>query len=53
MGEENQSLPLLILSEGSSSKYQTGTYKGLNFISDKDAILKALTERHGFPESHP
>ncbi|MEP3049611.1 MAG: DUF3088 domain-containing protein [Roseibium sp.] len=40
IGEENQSLPVLILAEG-------------GFINDKDGILQALTERHGFPHSHP
>lgn len=40
LGEENQSLPVLILAEG-------------GFINDKDAILKALSERHGFPLPHP
>ena len=40
LGEDNQSLPVLILAEG-------------GFINDKDAILTALTERHGFPHPHP
>jgi glutathione S-transferase len=40
LGEDNQSLPVLILAEG-------------GFINDKDAILAALTERHGFPYPHP
>ncbi|EAV46036.1 hypothetical protein SIAM614_09418 [Stappia aggregata IAM 12614] len=40
LGEDNQSLPVLILAEG-------------GFINDKDAILAALTERHGFPHPHP
>ncbi|MEO9527963.1 DUF3088 domain-containing protein [Roseibium sp.] len=40
LGEDNQSLPVLVLSEG-------------GFINDKDAILTALTERHGFPHPHP
>ncbi len=40
LGEDNQSLPVLVLSEG-------------GFINDKDAILAALTERHGFPHPHP
>lgn len=39
LGEENQSLPVLVLAEG-------------GFINDKDAILAALTERHGFPHPH-
>jgi len=40
LGEENQSLPVLVLAEG-------------GFIDDKDGILAALTERHGFPHPHP
>ncbi|CTQ56270.1 hypothetical protein LP7551_04829 [Roseibium album] len=40
LGEENQSLPVLILTEG-------------GFINEKDEILKALTKRHGFPLPHP
>ncbi|MEJ8474005.1 DUF3088 domain-containing protein [Roseibium algae] len=40
LGSENQSLPVLVLSDG-------------GFIDDKDEILKALTKRHGFPLPHP
>jgi DUF3088 family protein len=40
LGEENQSLPVLVLAEG-------------GFINEKDEILKALTSRHGFPLPHP
>lgn len=40
LGEANQSLPVLVPAEG-------------GFIDDKDAILAALTERHGFPFLHP
>ena len=40
LGEDNQSLPVPVLAEG-------------GFINDKDAILTALTERHGFPHPHP
>lgn len=53
VGEENQSLPLLVLAEGETSPYQTGTYEGRAFISEKDKILAALSERHGFPVPHP
>jgi len=53
VGEENQSLPLLILAQGDRSIHQTGEYEGRTFISDKDAILAALSERHGFPYPHP
>jgi hypothetical protein len=41
-GEANQSLPLLVLAG-----------EGQRLVKGKDAILAALTERHGFPEPHP
>ncbi|HEV7367906.1 DUF3088 domain-containing protein [Arenibaculum sp.] len=53
VGEENQALPLLILADGETSPHQTGTYEGRAFISDKDKILAALAQRHGFPDPHP
>jgi len=53
VGEENQSLPLLVLTEGETSPHQTGIHEGRAFISEKDKILAALSERHGFPVSHP
>lgn len=53
VGKENQSLPLLVLAEGETSQYQTGVFQGKAFISDKDKILAALSERHGFPDPHP
>ncbi len=52
-GEENQSVPLLLLADGATSSYQTGTHAGQSFIADKDRILAALSERHGFPAPHP
>lgn len=53
VGEENQSLPLLILTKGEHSVHQTGEYEGNAFVSDKDAIMAVLSERHGFPNPHP
>ena len=53
VGEEHQSLPLRVLADGATSRHQTGTYQGRAFIADKDKILAALTERHGFPDPHP
>lgn len=53
VGEENQWLPLLVLADGDTSPHQTGTYEGRAFIADKDKILAALAERHGFPVPHP
>jgi hypothetical protein len=53
VGEANQSLPLLVLADGQTSLHQTGVYKGRVFIADKDKILAALADRHGFPELFP
>lgn len=53
VGAENQSLPLLILAKGERSVHQTGKNEGNAFVSDKDAILAVLAERHSFPNPHP
>lgn len=53
VGEANQSLPLLVLAAGATSRQQTGSHQGRAFIADKDAILAALSERHGFRDPHP
>jgi DUF3088 family protein len=53
VGEENQSLPLLVLANDATSPHQTGSYQGRAFIADKDALLAVLSERHGFPDPHP
>jgi hypothetical protein len=52
-GPENQSLPLLVLQEGKSSKHQTGSWQGRALIGDKDAILRHFAEEYGIPEVHP
>jgi len=52
-GEDNQSVPLLVLRPGESSILQTGNFNGRALIADKDAILAILSERHGFPDPHP
>ncbi|MGO4706927.1 DUF3088 domain-containing protein [Microvirga sp. 2MCAF38] len=53
VGEENQSLPLLVLADDAPTELAAQSYNGRRFISDKDAILRALSLRHGFPEPHP
>ncbi|NVD40490.1 DUF3088 domain-containing protein [Ensifer sp. HO-A22] len=53
VGEENQSLPLLVLADGNTSEHQTGVFQGRAFVSEKDKLLAALSERHGFPDPHP
>ena len=53
VGKENQSVPLLYWQNGETSPHQAGVYEGRAFISDKDQILAALSERHGFPKLFP
>ncbi|NTH14225.1 DUF3088 domain-containing protein [Agrobacterium rhizogenes] len=53
VGEEHQSLPLLVLANGETSVHQTGQAQGRCLVADKDKILAALSERHGFPNPHP
>ncbi|AMC13428.1 DUF3088 domain-containing protein [Liberibacter crescens] len=53
VGEENQSLPILVLADGSSSTWTTNVHLGHSFIADKEKILNAISERHGFPSAHP
>jgi len=52
-GEADQSVPLLILRDDDSSVHRTGTFEGRSLVADKDGILRALSERHGFPDPHP
>lgn len=53
VGPDNQSLPLLVLSEGKESRHQTGSWQGRSFIADKDAILRYFSEEFGISEAHP
>ena len=53
VGEENQSLPLLVLAADAPDEFATGTFRGQRFVADKDAILSALSRRHGIPRPHP
>ena len=53
VGVQNQSLPLLVLAEGETSRFSTGKFGGFELVADKDKILAALSERHAFPEAHP
>lgn len=52
-GEENQSIPLLVLAEG--ARFASGKPGPARrwLVTEKDAILAALSQRHGFPEPHP
>ena len=53
IGEENQSLPVLILAGDAPDDVATGRSGGLRFVQGKDAILSALVRRHGIPDPHP
>jgi len=53
VGEQNQSLPLLILAEDAPANLASTSFNEQRFIADKDEILKALSVRHGFPQPHP
>jgi len=52
VGEDNQPLPLLVLTPGETSRYRTGVYQDRVLVAGKDRILAALSERHGFPAPH-
>ena len=53
IGAANQSLPVLVLAHDAPADLATGIHEGRGFIDDKDAILRALTLRHGIAEPHP
>ncbi|MDX2204336.1 MAG: DUF3088 domain-containing protein [Hyphomicrobiaceae bacterium] len=53
IGEENQSLPVLILARNAPDDITARRYGEERFIDDKDAILGVLSRRHGIPVAHP
>ncbi|WGR95708.1 DUF3088 domain-containing protein [Bradyrhizobium sp. ISRA443] len=53
IGVENQSLPVLVLADDAEHGLETGRAIGRRFVEGKDAILRALTLRHGIPGAHP
>ncbi|MCB8821855.1 DUF3088 domain-containing protein [Microvirga rosea] len=53
VGEQNQSLPLLVLADDAPSELATGRHGSVRFVADKDAILDVLSRRHGIPVPHP
>jgi hypothetical protein len=53
VGEDNQSLPLLVLAPDAPHEFATGRFRGRGFVDDKDAILSVLNRRHGIPLPHP
>jgi hypothetical protein len=50
VGEENQSLPLLLLAGDAPSDALEAN--GIRFVSATARILELLAERHGFPRLH-
>ncbi|MEH6807674.1 MAG: DUF3088 domain-containing protein [Hyphomonas oceanitis] len=53
LGPDNQSCPVLILA-GETADHEDVKHNGdVAFIDDKDAILRALSGRHGIPIPHP
>jgi hypothetical protein len=53
LGEDNQSLPALLLADVGDVDPSAREHDGRRFIDDKDGILRALAARHGFPLPHP
>jgi hypothetical protein len=53
IGSPNQSLPVLVLADDAPDGLHNGEWNGRRFIEGKDAILAALSVRHGFPAPHP
>ncbi|MEE2920343.1 MAG: DUF3088 domain-containing protein [Pseudomonadota bacterium] len=53
LGPDNQSLPVLILSDPGEGCRGVKQHEGMHFIDDKDALLHALSVRHGIPTPHP
>ncbi|MFG1347820.1 DUF3088 domain-containing protein [Xanthobacter autotrophicus DSM 431] len=50
LGEENQSLPVLIL--GDSAPADAKVHAGRAFVNDTRRILELIAERHGVPFPH-
>ncbi|AGS26010.1 hypothetical protein REMIM1_PF00343 (plasmid) [Rhizobium etli bv. mimosae str. Mim1] len=50
VGEENQSLPVIILAD--NPPVDAGNWRGTRFVGKTDRILELLAERHGFPRLH-
>jgi len=53
LGEDNQSLPTLVLGDGVLAGHETGTFGNTRFIKGKDEILRALTQIYAIPAQHP
>ena len=53
VGEENQSVPLLVFGEQPPSQIAAKDHNGLQFTDDKDEILRAFAVMYGIPCPHP
>ncbi|MHA0320229.1 DUF3088 domain-containing protein [Sphingomonas melonis] len=53
IGTKNQSLPVLVFADDADAELATGNHGGRLFAEGKDAILDALSKRHGIPLPHP
>ena len=53
LGSEHQNLPVLILTDDGIGGPGVHNINGMRFVSDKAAILEALSIRHGIPMRHP
>lgn len=53
IGVENQTLPLLVLADPLDAGGARRDRVAPTFVAEKDAILAALSERHGLPQAHP
>ena len=51
-GEDNQSLPLLVLGKGRTSTHKTGEYNGHQLVAGDKPILAALAELYHITVSH-
>lgn len=51
-GEDNQSLPLLVLGKGRTTKHATGNYNGHVLVAGAKPILATLAELYNIPVSH-
>jgi hypothetical protein len=49
LGEENQSLPVLVFGDDEKAPPEAAKHGGKAFVADTSQILNALAERHGFP----
>ena len=53
VGEENQSLPTLVLGKGVLPDNETGSFGETRFVKGKDQILNALNQIYKIPLVHP